>query len=367
MPKKIKVGILFGGKSVEHEVSLQSAKNIIEAIDPEKYEVVLIGIDKQGQWHLSDSARYLLEAHNPKLIKLNQQSEPVTLIMRQGKGSLMTLNGKQDLGPVDVVFPVLHGPFGEDGTVQGLLKLADIPFVGADVIGSAIGMDKDVTKRLLRDSGLSIAKFVTLHRPEAGQASFESLCKELGLPFFIKPANSGSSIGINKVKDEEQFRAALAEAFKYDHKILVEECIRGREIECAVLGNEDPIASLPGEILPQHDFYSYEAKYIDDQGALLEIPARLPTELIPEFQKLAVRVFKVLCCQGMARVDFFLRNNDEILVNELNSIPGFTRISMYPKLWEISGISYRELIDRLLQLALNRHKQDSQLKTSVDL
>jgi D-alanine-D-alanine ligase len=367
MPKKIRVGILFGGKSVEHEVSLQSAKNIIEAIDQDKYEVVLIGIDKQGQWHLSDSARYLLEAHNPKLIKLNQQSEPITLILRDGKGGLMTLKEKQELGPIDVVFPVLHGPFGEDGTVQGLLKLANIPFVGADVIGSAIGMDKDVTKRLLRDSGIPIAQFITILRPEMAQVTFESIVQKLGLPFFLKPANLGSSVGISKIKDREQFQIALSDAFKYDHKVLAEEYIRGREIECAVLGNEDPIASLPGEILPQHDFYSYEAKYIDEQGAVLEVPARLPDALVPKFRELAVRVFKVLCCQGMARVDFFLRNEKEILVNELNSIPGFTRISMYPKLWEISGIPYRELIDRLLQLALNRFKQDQQLKTSVDL
>jgi D-alanine-D-alanine ligase len=368
MNKKIRVGILFGGKSAEHEVSLQSAKNVVEAIDKTKYEVVLIGIDKSGGWYLNDSSSFLLNADNPKLIALNKSNDSVALLPGgSDKQELVSISRSESRGPLDVVFPILHGTYGEDGTVQGLLKLANVPFVGAGVLGSAVGMDKDVMKRLLRDAGLPIPKFLTFHKHAQAQIDFEKTKAQLGLPMFVKPANLGSSVGIHKVNDQMQFAAAVADAFQYDNKILIEEAIIGREIECSVLGNENPIASLPGEIIPQHEFYSYEAKYIDEHGALLEVPAKLPEAIVKRVQELAVKAFQALCCEGMARVDFFLKKNRDLFVNELNTIPGFTKISMYPKLWEVSGISYTELIDRLIQLAIERFEKEKQLKTSVEL
>ena len=363
MAKKIRVGILFGGRSAEHEVSLQSAKNIIDAIDTDKYEIVLIGIDKKGQWHLNEDSRFLLPTAKSRLPELSDKGENLALVPGQQDEQLVALSGEQRLGSLDVIFPVLHGPFGEDGTIQGLLKLANIAFVGADVLGSAVGMDKDVMKRLLRDAGIPIARFVAANRYSSKEIGFDEAQARLGLPLFVKPANLGSSVGISKVKDREGFERAVREAFDYDHKILIEECIKGREIECSVLGNDNPVASVPGEILPRHEFYSYEAKYLDENGAALEIPAKLPPETSERIRELAIKTFTMLCCEGMARVDFFLRNNEEIIVNEINTIPGFTRISMYPRLWEASGISYGQLIDRLIQLALERFQREQRLKT----
>lgn len=318
--KKILVGILFGGKSAEHEVSLQSAKNVIEAIDKNKYNPIPIFIDKNGAWN------------------------------------------QNKLKTIDVIFPVLHGPFGEDGTMQGLLKLANIPFVGASVLGSAVGMDKDVMKRLLRDADLPIGKFLTFKEKDI--PNYEDAVKNLGLPFFVKPANMGSSVGVSKISEKKNFDKAIREAFMYDRKILIEENIKGREIECSVLGNDDPIASVPGEVISNHDFYSYEAKYIDEHGAMLEIPAKLSKETIAKIQDLAIKTFKTLSCEGLGRVDLFLKENGEIIINEINTIPGFTSISMYPKLWEASGLSYTKLIDKLIQLALERFKKEQKLKTS---
>lgn len=367
MKKKIRVGIIFGGQSAEHEVSLQSGKNIIEAIDKGKYEVVPIGIDKSGRWYMGDGSRFLLNANNPKLIALNRSdasTRPVGLISSQGSYGLVDLNTHESVGEIDVFFPVLHGPMGEDGTIQGLLKLANVPFVGAQVLGSAVGMDKDVMKRLLRDAGIPVAKFLIIQSAEQSKFTFETVNKRLGLPFFIKPANLGSSIGVSKVKSANQFARALKEAFQYDHKILVEEYIKGREIECSVLGNDQPIASLPGEVSPHHEFYSYEAKYIDEHGSALKIPAKLPQSIVKKVQELAIKTFQVLSCEGMARVDFFLRGKNEVMVNEINTIPGFTNISMYPKLWEASGVSYPKLIDRLIQLAFERFRRDQKLTGS---
>ncbi len=367
MSRKIQVGILFGGKSAEHEISLQSAKNIVEAIDKNKYDVLLIGIDKEGQWHLSRDSKFLLHEEDPQRIKLNRASDNLALVPGKKEEQFVSLSNRQPAGSLDVVFPVLHGPLGEDGTVQGLLKLMNIPFVGASILGSSVGMDKDVLKRLLRDAGIPTAKFLVFDRSSANKIDFNIVKNQLGLPFFVKPANLGSSVGIHKVKDQKQFESAVKGAFQYDNKILIEESIQGREIECSVLGNDDPIASVPGEVVSQHEFYSYEAKYIDENGAVLEIPAKLPVPIIQKVQNLAVKTFKTLCCEGMARVDFFLRDNKEVIVNELNTIPGFTRISMYPKLWEASGISYTDLIDRLIQLALERFEREKELKTSFDL
>ena len=360
---KLRVGILFGGRSAEHEVSLQSARNIVDAIDKEKYEVVLIGIDKTGAWHLDESSRFLLQTTESESPALPASGENLALVPGKHAEQLVLVSGQKTPGSLDVVFPILHGPFGEDGTVQGLLKLANIPFVGAGVLGSAVGMDKDVMKRLLRDAGIPIAKFITLQKYSAREAAFDEARDELGLPLFIKPANLGSSVGIHKVRDREEFDRAVQDAFKYDNKVLIEECIVGREIECSVLGNDQPVASVLGEVLPSHEFYSYEAKYLDENGAALEIPAKLPPEISESIREVAIKTFTVLCCEGMARVDFFLHNGDEIIVNEINTIPGFTRISMYPKLWEASGLPYSELIDKLIGLAIEKFEREKGLKT----
>ncbi|MBN1671689.1 MAG: D-alanine--D-alanine ligase [Kiritimatiellae bacterium] len=366
MSRKIRVAVLFGGRSAEHEVSLQSARNVVGAIDTDKYDVVLVGIDKRGQWRLHEAARFLLEADDPKRIHLHEAADPVALVPGAERQELVRLSDRASAGPVDVVFPVLHGPFGEDGTVQGLLKLADLPFVGAGVLGSAVGMDKDVMKRLLRDAGIPSPRFLVAGRRASRRVGFEQAARELGLPVFVKPANLGSSVGVHKVRNAAQFDAALDDALTYDTKLLIEECIEGREIECSVLGNDEPVASLPGEVVPQHEFYSYAAKYIDENGALLKIPAELPGDVTRTVQELAVKAFKALCCEGMARVDFFLRNGRDVFVNEINTIPGFTRISMYPKLWEASGVPCGELIDRLIQLALERFGTEKRLRTSFD-
>lgn len=362
MSRKIRVGVIFGGKSAEHEVSLQSARNVISALGPDRFEVALIGIDKTGKWHPYESGRYLDHADDPSQISLPASDTSLALVPGEESHGLMSLPECKGLPPVDVVFPVLHGTYGEDGTIQGLLKMANIPFVGAGVLGSAVGMDKEVTKRLLRDAGLPTGKFLAVR--ESDRISYADAVAAVGAPFFLKPANAGSSVGVHKIADESQFAEKLADAFRFDTKVLIEEFIEGREIECAVLGNEDPIASVPGEIIPTHEWYSYEAKYLDAEGARLGIPAELDAEVAERVRTLAVECFKVLCCEGMARVDFFLRPNGEALLNEINTIPGFTKISMYPKLWEASGIPYGELVERLIDLAIERHQRESRLQTT---
>ena len=369
MTRKKIVGILFGGKSAEHEVSLQSAKNVYEAIDRERYEPVLIGIDKSGRWLLNDASHFLLNPEDPKRISLNPSGVSTALIPASA-GSLTNCAAPQSslsalgaLPKLDAIFPILHGPFGEDGTVQGLIKLADLPFVGPGVLGSAAGMDKDVMKRLLRDAGIAIGKFLAVRSSDA-LPSFDQVTKTLGLPLFIKPANMGSSVGISKVHNEAEYRPAVDEAFQFDTKIIIEEFISGRELECAVLGNENPAASVPGEVIPCHEFYSYDAKYLDENGARLDIPAKLPEQTVKRVQELAIQTFKALCCEGLSRVDFFLRKDGELLVNEINTMPGFTKISMYPKLWEASGISYTALISKLIELAFERYAKEKSLKTS---
>jgi D-alanine-D-alanine ligase len=365
MKNKLRVAVLFGGRSAEHEISIISAKNVVHAIDKTKYDVVLIGIDKSGRWYRTDNARVLERADRPKAIRFAREPNALALVPANRAKQWLRLANKKSERPVDVVFPILHGTFGEDGTVQGLLKMADIPFVGAGVLGSAVGMDKDAMKHLLRDARIPSARFLTARSPN--EIDFASAQRELGLPIFVKPANCGSSVGIHKVKNERAFGPAVKDAFRYDRKILLEEFIQGREIECSVLGNDDPIASLPGEIITRHEFYSYEAKYLDEKGAALEIPAKLPEDVVENIQRIAVKAFKALYCEGMARVDFFLRGDREVLVNEINTIPGFTKISMYPKLWEATGIGYTELIDRLIQLAIERYEREKKLKTSFDL
>jgi D-alanine-D-alanine ligase len=364
---KIRVGILYGGKSAEHEISLLSARNVFDALNREKYEPVLLGIDKAGRWHYTRIADLPPPGSSDTLPTVDPLSGSV-VVAPQSMGRVSPLDGalspaESDLSAVDVIFPILHGPGGEDGTVQGLLKLADIPFVGSGVLGSAAGMDKDIMKRLLRDGGVPIGKFIVL-RVHEKIIPFQSVIEELGLPLFIKPANMGSSIGVNKAYNEAEYYTFVKESFQYDSKIVIEEFIQGREIECAVLGNDEPKASVPGEIITRHEFYSYDAKYLDENGAALEIPAKLPPGLAQKIQELAIKTFKVLNCEGLGRVDFFLRGENELIINEINTIPGFTRISMYPKLWEASGISYTGLIDALIDLAFERRLREAAIKTS---
>ncbi len=367
MSSKIRVGVLFGGKSAEHEISLLSARSVVNAMDKNKYDVVLIGINKAGEWFLhQDIERCLSNAEDAKLIQLKPVKENVALVPKESGHPLISLSNEKLPHAIDVIFPVLHGTYGEDGTVQGLLKLANIPFVGAGVLASAVGMDKDVMKRLFRDAGIPTAKFLSATKYTIKNFSFEKVVEKLGLPFFVKPANLGSSVGISKIKSKQDFEEKVAFALQYDNKILFEEFIPGREIECSVLGNEAPIASLPGEVIPQHEFYSYEAKYLDDKGALFDIPAKLPEDLIKKIQTLAIKAYSTLCCEGMARVDMFLKQNGEVYLNELNTIPGFTRISMYPKMWEASGLPYPALIDRLIDLALERFENEQKLKTTFE-
>ncbi len=362
---KIKVAIIFGGRSAEHEVSLQSAKNVIESLDRKKYDPVLIGIDRDGRWFLNENSMQLLNADNPKLIQLNQGENEVALTPTGKSSQLVNLGKQKPVSTIDVIFPVLHGPYGEDGTIQGLAKLANIPCVGAGILGSAVGMDKDVMKRLMRDAGIPNARFIVLNHANKKDYPYTRIRSELGSPVFVKPVNLGSSVGISKAKDEETYDQAIEEAFRYDLKVLVEEEIKGREIECAVLGNELPMASALGEIIPREEFYSYSAKYINEHGALLEIPASIPENIKKKMQEMAVKTFRILECSGMARVDMFLSPDATIYVNEINTIPGFTEISMYPKLWEYSGVSYKELIDRLISLAIEDFETRSSLKTSV--
>jgi len=366
LENKIKVGILFGGQSVEHEISILSARSIYEAIDKEKYDVVLIGIDKQGGWHFSNEQIFFGYNATRRLKSFTNESDQLAIIPGQKIDFLYHLSTQKKPKPVDVVFPVLHGTNGEDGSIQGFLKLSGIPFVGAGILGSAIGMDKEVTKRLLRDAGISIPYFQVVRQNDRNTIEPLQIQAEFGLPLFIKPANLGSSVGISKVKTIDEIKPAIDKAFLYDQKILIEKCILGREIECSVLGNEHPEASLPGEIKPNHEFYSYEAKYLDENGANFEIPANLPDNLIKKIQETALKVFQVLEIEGMARVDFFLQEDGKLLVNEVNTIPGFTQISMYPKLWEASGLSYKDLITRLIELALERAKREQKLITTYE-
>lgn len=358
--KRLNLGVLCGGKSPEHEISLLSAQSVINAINKDKYDVTIIAIDKDGKWFADKDSSMLLEGSTAKTIKVKNSHNQV-ILLPHGKGQLIGVSDCRAYLKLDVVFPVLHGLGGEDGMVQGLLELAEVPFVGAGVLGSAIGMDKDVMKRLLRDAKIAISNFLVFKAGD--KIDYESIVKQLSSPLFIKPANTGSSVGVSKAKNKQEFDQALKEAFQYDTKIIIEEFIDGREIECSVLGNENPIASLPGEIISHHEFYSYEAKYIDKNGATLQIPADLPPQTINEVQHLAIESFKVLECSGMARVDVFVRADGRVYVNEINTIPGFTSISMYPKMLASSGIDYAELIEKLIQLAQEKFQQKRHLKT----
>jgi len=334
--KRIRVAVLLGGRSSEHDISLASAQSVLEALNPERYETVTVEIGRDGRWELGTGSE---DGSVAETLPVPTSKVPATL------------------GEVDVVLPVLHGPFGEDGTVQGLLELAGVPYVGAGVLGSALAMDKDVFKAVMRDRGVPVTRNITLRQGQAPGNPF-------GYPVFVKPARLGSSIGISKVDSEEELASAVELAFRHDEKVLVEEFVSGVEVECGVLGNDKPLASLPGEIVSHGfqgaDWYDYSAKY-DEGGMDLIVPPRLPQETIERIQDLAVRAFVGGECEGMARVDFFVRDDGEVLLNELNTIPGFTATSVYAKLFEASGIPYPELVDRLIQLALERHERRSRL------
>jgi D-alanine-D-alanine ligase len=362
--QKLRVAVVFGGRSAEHEISLLSARYVVSALDPAKYEPVLIGIDREGRWFLNEGSMRLLGEDAADTIRLDGGTE--VALLGTGASSELWRREGGGLGRVDAIFPVLHGPYGEDGTIQGLARLADIPCVGADVLGSAVGMDKDVMKRLLRDADIPIAAFQAVRTGEQGapRFSYQALAERLGPRLYVKPANLGSSVGISRVTEESEYEAAVELAFQYDTKIIVEAEVTGREIECSILGNEDPIASVPGEIVPANGFYSYRAKYLDENGAELRIPADLTADETRNVQETALRAFTALCCEGMARMDGFLAPDGRFLVNEINTIPGFTRISMYPKLFEASGVSGPQLVDRLVQLAIDRHRRREQLRLS---
>ena len=351
MTGKIRVGIIYGGQSAEHEISILSARNVLAALDRERFEPLLIGIDKSGKWLAQDDQRLLASARDPRLVSI-EPGLPTPIETASGQ--------------LDVVFPVLHGTLGEDGAMQGLLEIAGIAYVGAGVLGSAIGMDKDVMKRLLRDAGIPIADFHTVRR-EHFLGNANAVCAAvlpLGFPMFTKPANAGSSVGVRKVKNAAELQDAIGFALQFDTKAVVEQGIVGREIELAVLGGEPATVSVAGEIVVEHadGFYSYDAKYLDEKGARLEMPAKLTAAELSRAQALALRTFQVLECEGLARVDLFMTPDGNFLVNEINTLPGFTAISMYPKLWALSGVTQRDLISRLIDLALKRARLRAEIR-----
>ena len=366
MPDKIRVGVLFGGRSAEHEVSVTSARSVLESIDRDKYDVTMIGIDRGGKWLAAPDATKLLSSGRVEAD--GADLKPVSLDY-VGGCELVVLDGSGDAGSqLDVIFPILHGPYGEDGTVQGLLELAGIAYVGAGVLGSAVGMDKDMTRRVLRAEGLPQVEYAAVlrsrWRAEPDRVRHE-LERDFGYPLFIKPANMGSSVGITKARDASEFTAGMDEASRYDRKLIVEVDVGNcREVEVAVLGYEDPEVSVVGEIEPANEFYDYRAKYMDDNSEL-HIPARIRPETAERVRQMARRVFLAIEATGLSRVDFFVGRDEEerILVNEINTMPGFTPISMFPKLWAASGVDYGQLIDRLIQLALERHRDRQDAST----
>jgi D-alanine-D-alanine ligase len=366
---KLRVAVLYGGRSGEHEVSLQSAASVINHLDRQRFEIVPVAIDKQGRWHLNDIS--LLEGK--KSLPVFKDAPKVVLppnVAETSSGSaLIPLGASGEASTIDVVFPVVHGPLCEDGTIQGLLELADVPYVGCGVLASAVAMDKEMAKRVARDAGVPIVSYVSLKHEfwkKQKRGSAEKIQNELGYPVFVKPANLGSSVGVHKVTEPTELERALEDAFTYDTKVLVEVAVNAREIELSVLENPeagaDPLVSVPGEINPSHEFYSYEAKYLDENGAELIIPAKLDAPQTERAQEIARKIFSAIEGEGMARVDLLLdRTTGQFFFNELNTIPGFTSISMYPKMWEASGISYQELLSRLVDLAISRHQRKKAL------
>jgi D-alanine-D-alanine ligase len=366
--RRLRVAVLFGGRSAEHEISCISARSVIDALDPDRHDVVPIGITREGRWHLLPGPP-ALPSETGSMPQVTDGSGPIAELIEGDGPTRELVAGDGRRSPVDVVFPVLHGPFGEDGATQGLLELAGVPFVGAGVLGSAVGMDKAIQKVLFHQAELPVVTHVVVREPEWREDSegVSGRVDGLGYPVFAKPAALGSSVGITKVHDPSELSVGMEEAFRYGRKAIVEAAVAPiREIECAILGNDDPVASVCGEIVPEgHEFYDYAAKYLDEHGAQLVIPARIPHDVQERIQRMAVTAFRAIECWGMARVDFFLRDPDEVWINEINTIPGFTPISMYPRLWEASGLSYRKLVERLLDLAVERHGTEQRAATDV--
>lgn len=365
---KIKIGILYGGRSGEHDVSLCSAASVISALNGSKYEIIAIGIDRDGRWYVQDKPEIVSHKDFGKVLSLKRRGKwLVNHFEQENKLNLYNMEDDGEKVVLDIVFPVLHGTFGEDGTLQGLLELAMVPYVGADVIGSAVGMDKDVAKRLLRQANIPVVPSLTVSKQlwrENQTSIMQEAIDKLGLPLFVKPVCTGSSVGVKKVKEKISFPEAMDFALQFDTRVIIEKAIDCREIECAVLGNENPEASILGEIISSHEFYSYEAKYIDPNGAIPKIPAQIEGSLADLIREIAVKGFMVLGCSSMARVDFFLdKKTNEFYLNEINTLPGFTSISMYPKLWEATGLKYSDLIDKLIALALDRHQKKLAIKT----
>lgn len=361
---KSRLAILFGGKSAEHEISLLSATNIYNAIDTEKFEKTLLGVDRKGSWRYNTT----YTDREIDLTKNDYFATAAHVYLKEKDGKLLIINEENNevVNTIDVVFPIIHGTYGEDGTLQGILKTLNIPYVGADVVGSSVGMDKDMAKRIWRDSNIAIADFFTLYKHNPSEVSYDTIISKFGLPIFVKPANAGSSVGVTKVTNEKEYAAALATAFRFDNKILVEQAIVGKEVECAILGNmEDVQASIIGEIVPTIDFYSYEAKYLNANGAKTKIPADILPDISDLIRKEAIKAFRAIGCEGLSRVDFFLQEDNTFVLNEINTLPGFTAISMYPKLWEATGIGYADLITKLASLAIARHKRDNALETAM--
>lgn len=365
---KIRVGVIFGGRSGEHEVSVQSARSIMSSLDPERYEIVPIGIDKGGRWHVGDAVKQTLATGSSfVLIEDEGKQEQAFLLDSPSKDDAVV--PRDAVRGVDVFVPALHGSYGEDGTIQGMLEMLDVPYVGAGVLASAVGMDKTFMKRLFSVAGLPQVRytFFTQRRYELEAHTIkEEIARTFGYPCFVKPANMGSSVGISKVKDETKLDGAIQLALRYDNKVIVEEGLDVREIEVGVLGNDEPKASIAGEIVPSNEFYDYRAKYMDGESALI-IPAPLSDATMEEIRRMAVAAYEAVDCSGLARVDFFIeKNTDRVILNEINTMPGFTRFSMYPKLWEASGVSYPELIDRLIHLALSRHEAKRRIITEFN-
>lgn len=361
---KINLALICGGKSIEHEVSLISAKNVIAALDFSKYELSLFAVTKNGSMRFYDDQKNFLDHEDdPNIVSLKETGfSEVSWSVINGIGQAILSNGNKK---IDVAFPIMHGSFAEDGKMQGFLEMLNVPYVGPDVLGSAISMDKEITKKLTAIAGVGIAKYLSFSKLDLEKIDFKQITTNLGLPIFIKPANAGSSVGISKVENETEFDQALTEAFLVDHKILIESAVAGRELECSVLGNRDHlITGEVGEIIPsaKHGFYSYDAKYLDESGAALLIPAQLDSAKKKEIQALSKKIFLACQCEGMARVDFFMTKDGEVVFNEINTIPGFTKISMYPKLiMQETGMTYSALIDNLIDLAIARHIRNSKI------
>ncbi len=353
MAKKIKIALIYGGKSVEHEISIRSAKNVAAQIDRNKFDVILLGISKKGVWFLNDSMESEIEQGSPVAISLN--AEAPTLIDQKNNQTFL----------IDVAFPILHGTDGEDGAVQGLFKALSVPVVGSGVLGSAVSMDKVISKHILRESGVPVANYLSISKSEQNTIRYSRVVAKLGLPFLVKSASLGSSVGVNKVKNETDFAKAIEEGFKYDSTIIMEQFIKGRELECAVIGNAEPKAAMACEVVlvKDYDFYTYTAKYLDNDAVRIDLPAKIEEKSMEKIRLTSIEAYKALRCEDFARVDLFLTQEGQVYINEINTIPGFTSVSMFPMMWQHMGLSYSELISELIKQCLDRNAAQKSLET----